>query len=206
MSHETVSRYVHELDAELEPWRTRKLEGTELPYLMVDARYEKARVDGQVVDVAVLVAVGVDWDGYRQVLGVEVVYGETEQTWPKFLAGLREHGLSGVQLVVSDDHAGLGRAWREHFPALSWQRCQRHFLQNALERTPARLVEELHERLRAVWDHSETHEEAAPPQGLGLWPPGWPRRKVWTSWPSGWRWRVRINLSLLWSQEDSTYS
>lgn len=97
-------------------------------------------------------------------LGVEVVYGETEQTWPKSLSGLRESGLSDVQLVVSDDHAGLGRARRDHFPGSFWQRCQRHFLQNAPERAPARLEEELHERLRAAWDDSETHEEAR--QGL----------------------------------------
>jgi putative transposase len=164
VSHETVSRYARQLDAELEPWRTRELEGEEFPYLMVDARYEKARVDGQVVDVAVLVAVGVGADGYRQVLGVEVAHGETEQTWSEFLGGLRERGLEGVRLVVSDDHAGLGRARREHFPGVPWQRCQRHFLQNALEKVPARLEEELHERLRAVWDDSETHEEAR--QGL----------------------------------------
>nr|MDP2497412.1 IS256 family transposase [Candidatus Palauibacterales bacterium] len=160
VSHETVSRYVQQLDEELEPWRTRDLEGTEFPYLIVDARYEKARVDGRIVDVALLVAVGVDEDGYRQVLGVDTAYGETEQTWSDFLGGLRERGLSGVQLVVSDDHAGLGRARREHFPGVPWQRCQRHFLQNALERAPARLEDELHERLRAVWDEPETHEEA----------------------------------------------
>jgi len=160
VSHETVSRYARQLDAELEPWRTRPLDGTEFPYLIVDARYEKARVDGQVVDVAVLVAVGVGEDGYRRLLGVEVAYGETEQTWSDFLGSLRERGLEGVRLVVSDDHAGLGRARREHFPGVPWQRCQRHFLQNALERAPTRLEEALHERLRAVWDESSDLEEA----------------------------------------------
>ena len=160
VSPETVSRYVQELDAELEPWRTRELEEVEFPYLLVDARYEKCRVDHRIVDVAVLVAVGVSADGYRQVLGVEVARGETELTWSEFLAGLRERGLSGVQLVTSDDHAGLGEARKEHFPGVPWQRCQRHFLQNALEKVPARLEEELHEALRAIWDDSEGPEEA----------------------------------------------
>lgn len=109
---------------------------------------------------ALLVAVGVDEDGYQQVLGVDTANGETEQTWSEFLAGLWERGLSGIQLVVSDDHAGLGRARREHFPGVPWQRCQRHFLHKVLERALARLGDELHERLRAVWDAIETHEEA----------------------------------------------
>jgi len=160
VSHETVSRYIQELDAELEPWRKRDLEESEFPYLMLDARYEKCRVDGRIVDVAVLVAVGVDDDGYRQVLAVEVAHNETALTWSEFLGGLRERGLSGVRLVTSDDHAGLGEARKEHFPGVPWQRCQRHFLENALEKAPARLEEELHETLRAIWDECEDHEEA----------------------------------------------
>jgi transposase-like protein len=159
LSAETVSRYARELEEELEPWRARVLEG-EFPYLILDARYEKVRREGRIVDVAVLVAIGVDAEGYRQVLGVEVAKGETELSWSEFLAGLRERGLRGVQLVVSDAHAGLGDARREHLSGVPWQRCQRHFLENALEKAPKVLEKELHRRLRRVWDESGSYEEA----------------------------------------------
>jgi transposase-like protein len=159
LSHETVSRYARKLDAELEPWRTRPLEAS-YPYLMLDARYEKARVEHRIVDVAVLVAVGVDEEGYRQVLAVDVAHGETKASWSAFLEGLVARGLEGVELVVSDAHPGLADARRRHLPGVPWQRCQRHFLENALERVPKALEDELHERLRAIWDEAEGPEEA----------------------------------------------
>lgn len=160
LSHETVSRYVRELDADLEPWRTRRLDGECFPYVMLDARYEKARVDHRIVDVAVLVAIGVSEAGHRHVLGVEVVHGETRTSWGEFLAGLIERGLTGVQLVVSDAHAGLGDARRRHLPGAQWQRCQRHFLMNALDKAPKALQDELHARLREIWDQSYGLEAA----------------------------------------------
>lgn len=159
LSHETVSRYVGELDEELEPWRQRALEG-EFPYVLVDARYEKVRVDGRIVDVAVLVAIGVSSEGHRHVLGVEVAHGETTASWSAFLGRLKERGLTGVQLITSDAHAGLAEARRTHFPGVPWQRCQRHFLMNALEKAPKALEDELHRRLRRVWDESQSYDEA----------------------------------------------
>lgn len=164
VSAETVSRYAQQLDEELAPWRARALTAWRVPYLILDARYEKARVEGRIVDVAVLVAVGVDEDGYRRVLGVEVAHGESELTWSEFLGGLKERGLHGVELVVSDAHPGMGRARRKHLSGVPWQRCQRHFLENALEKVPQALEEELHEMLRAIWDDAESYEEAR--QGL----------------------------------------
>lgn len=159
LSHETVSRYVGELDEELEPWRQRTLEG-EFPYLLVDARYEKARVDHRIVDVAVLVAIGVSSEGQRHVLGVDVAHGETKASWSAFLGDLKERGLTGVQLITSDAHAGLAEARRTHFPGVPWQRCQRHFLMNALEKAPKALEDELHRRLRRIWDESQSYDEA----------------------------------------------
>lgn len=159
LSHETVSRYTQKLDEELQPWRERPLEGA-YPYLIVDARYEKARVDHRIVDVAVLVAIGVDEEGYRHVLGVDVAMGETTSTWSDFLGGLIKRGLEGVRLVVADAHAGLAEARKKHLSGVPWQRCQRHFLMNALERAPKALEEELHQALRAVWDDSDTLDEA----------------------------------------------
>lgn len=159
VSAEAVSRYARQLDEELERWRERVLE-REFPYLILDARYEKVRREGRIVDAAVLVAIGVDAEGYRQVLGTEVVYGETELTWSEFLTGLKERGLRGVELVVSDAHPGLGDARREQLPGVPWQRCQRHFLKNAKEKAPKALEEELNRRLRRVWDESSGYEEA----------------------------------------------
>ena len=160
VSHETVSQYAQKLDAELEPWRQRALEEA-FPYLILDARYEKARVDHRIVDVAVLVAIGVSESGHRHVLGVEVAMGETTATWSEFLAGLQERGLRGVELVVADAHPGLAEARRRHLPGVPWQRCQRHFLMNALEKAPKALEDELHNRLRRIWDDSEDHLAAA---------------------------------------------
>lgn len=159
LSHQTVSRYVQELDAELTPWRDRALEEA-FPYLILDARYEKARVDHQIVDVAVLVAIGVSETGHRHVLGVDVAMGETTGTWSDFFGSLLERGLRGVELVVADAHAGLEKARQRHLPGVPWQRCQRHFLMNALEKAPKALEEELHKRLRRIWDDSEDHEQA----------------------------------------------
>lgn len=109
---------------------------------------------------AVLIALGVNEDGRREVLGVAVVHGETKASWGEFLGSLVERGLEGVRLIVSDAHAGLADARREHFPGVPWQRCQRHFLENALERAPKALEDDLHEALRAIWDESEDYEEA----------------------------------------------
>lgn len=159
LSHETVSRYVAELDEELEPWRRRALEG-EFPYVLVDARYEKARVDHRIVEIAVLVAIGVSSEGHRHVLGVDAAHGETTASWSAFLGGLKERGLTGVQLITSDAHAGLAEARRTHFPGVPWQRCQRHFLMNALEKAPKALEDELQRRLRRIWDESTSYEEA----------------------------------------------
>src|SRR5919206_152078 len=100
------------------------------PYLILDARYEKVREGGIVASQAVLIAVGIAWDGRRQILGVEMANRESQSSWKTFLLGLRERGLSGVELVVADDHAGLRAAIREVLPDAFVQRCHVHFLRN----------------------------------------------------------------------------
>jgi transposase-like protein len=127
---------------------------------MLDARYEKARVEHRIVDVAVLVAIGVSEDGHRELLAVDVAHGETRASWPTFLEGLIECGLEGVELVVSDAHPSMADARRRHLPGVPWQRCQRHFLENALDKAPKALEDALHERLRAVWDDDQGYDEA----------------------------------------------
>jgi transposase-like protein len=124
-----VSRATAQLDAVLQEWRERPLR--EITYLYVDARYEKVREAGQVRDAAVLVASGVTPAGERQVLGVSVSLSEHETHWKAFLQGLKDRGMQGVQLVISDDHAGLGAARRAVLGSVPWQRCQFHLQQNA---------------------------------------------------------------------------
>jgi transposase-like protein len=129
ISSTTVSRAAAELDSVLESWRNRPL-GC-FAYVYLDARYEKVRQNGKVEDAAVLIAIGVDNQGKRQVLGVSVAISEHEVHWREFLTRLLQRGLTGVQLIISDDHAGLKAARRAVFGGVPWQRCQFHLQQNA---------------------------------------------------------------------------
>ncbi|HEV2124636.1 MAG TPA: IS256 family transposase, partial [Chloroflexota bacterium] len=131
VSSAQVSRAAAQLDEQLAAWRSRPLGGQATPYLLLDARYEKVRQAGMVRDAAVLIAVGVGEDGKRRILGVSVAISEHELHWRQFLRRLVERGLSGVQLVVSDDHAGLKAARQAVFGSVPWQRCQFHLQQNA---------------------------------------------------------------------------
>jgi putative transposase len=134
ISSSDVSRATALLDDEFEQWRTRPL-GV-VRYLILDARYEKVRHGGRVVDCAVLVAVGVDPAGRRSVLGVSVSLSEAEVHWREFFKSLLERGLHGVELISSDAHAGLQEARRACFHGVAWQRCQFHLLHNALAHVP----------------------------------------------------------------------
>jgi transposase-like protein len=134
VSSTQVSCAAGELDAVLQAWRDQPL--GETPYLLLDARYEKVRQNGSVQSAAVLVAVGVTGDGKRQVLGVSVALSEHEVHWRKFLTGLVERGLSGVRLIISDNHAGIKAARQAVFGSVAWQRCQFHLQQNAQAYVP----------------------------------------------------------------------
>jgi len=130
-----VSRAAAELDAQLSAWRERAL--GRCAYLILDARYEKVRHGGSVIDCAVLIAMGVrEEDGKRMLLGVSVSLSEAEVHWRAFLEGLRKRGLEVTTLITSDDHAGLRAARRAVFPNLPWQRCQFHLQQNAQAYVP----------------------------------------------------------------------
>ena len=134
VSSSQVSRAAAELDSILESWRNQPL--GEIGYLLLDARYEKVRQEGQVRDAAILIAVGVDLSGKRRILGVSVSLGEHEVHWREFLKSLVARGLCGVQLIVSDDHAGLRAARQNVFGGIPWQRCQFHLQQNAMAYVP----------------------------------------------------------------------
>lgn len=149
-----VSRAAALLDEELSAWRSRPL--GRCPFLFLDARYEKVRQGGQVRDAAVLLAVGVNDQGKREVLGVSVSLGEHEVHWRAFLKDLQSRGLSGVGLVVSDDHLGLKAARQAVFGGLPWQRCQFHLQQNAQAYVPRQALKaEVAADIRAVFNAAD---------------------------------------------------
>jgi putative transposase len=152
-----VSRAAAVLDDELQKWRDRPL--GETPYLILDARYEKVRHGGSVVSCAVLVAIGIDPQGKRSILGTAVSLSEAEVHWRDFLAGLQARGLHGVKLVVSDAHAGLKPALDARFSGVPWQRCQFHLMKNALAFLPKpSLRPQVVASLRAVFDAPDRPE------------------------------------------------
>ena len=151
-SKSLVSSLATRLDAELEAWRNRPLEAEGYPYLFVDARYEKVRVDHRIVSQGVLVVSGVRrTDGMREVLAVEVADTESEATYQELFCSLKRRGLEGVELVVSDDHEGLKAAVSRHFQGASHQRCQVHYMRNLLGMVGHAKRKELGADLRAIF-------------------------------------------------------
>jgi len=136
ISSTQVSRAAAQLDTQLDAWRNRRLDTVAYPYLIIDARYEKVRRDGVVLDAAVLVAIGIDQEGRRAILGVSTALSEAEVHWREFLQSLQERGLNGVLFIVSDDHRGLRAALKARFAGVPWQRCQFHLQQNAVAYVP----------------------------------------------------------------------
>ena len=155
ISSTAVSQAAQALDETLQAWRERSLSDQATPYLYLDAHYEHVRVSGQVRDVAVLKAVGVRKDGKRTVLGVSVALGEQEVHWRTFLQSLVQRGLRGVELIISDDHAGLRAARQAVFGGIPWQRCQFHLQQNAQAYVPRKAMQaEVAERIREIFNAS----------------------------------------------------
>ena len=151
-SKSLISSLAGRLDAELAAWRSRALEAAGYPYLLVDARYEKVRAGGRVVNQGVLVVSAVrEPDGFREILAVEVADTESEATYQDLFRSLKARGLKGVELVVSDDHEGLKAAVERHFQGASHQRCQVHYTRNLLGMVGAKKRKELAAELRAVF-------------------------------------------------------
>lgn len=152
-----VSRAAAALDEELGQWRSRPI--GETPYLILDARYERVRHGGQVVSCAVLVAIGIDAEGRRSILGVSVSLSEAEAHWREFLASLQARGLHGVRMVTSDAHAGLKEALAARLTGVPWQRCQFHLMHNAMAYVPrSGMRKEVAASLRAVFDAPDRPE------------------------------------------------
>lgn len=153
-----VSRASKALDEEFFIWRTRPL--TRYVYLLLDARYEKVRQGGSVVDSAVLVGYGIDAQGMRHVLGISVSLSEAEVHWRAFLESLVSRGLHGLECITSDAHSGLKAALRAVFPSVPWQRCQFHLQQNAQAYVPKlSMKKEVAEDIRNIFN-TPNREEA----------------------------------------------
>jgi putative transposase len=150
-SPSTISDMVKRLDDKLKAFSDRALE-CEYPYLILDARYERVREDGVIRDKAVLIAIGISWEGRREVLAVELAGKESHCSWKALLCSLEVRGLRGVEFVVSDDHKGLRHAIREVLPRAIWQRCYVHFLRNALEYLPRKADDDCLMELRWLYD------------------------------------------------------
>jgi transposase-like protein len=179
ISSTQVSRAAEQLDSGLAAWRERPL--GETPYVLLDARYERIREGGRLIDCAVLVAVGVTADGKRRILGVSVAFSEAEVHWRAFLDSLIQRGLCGVKFIVSDDHAGLKAARRAVLPSVPWQRCQFHLQQNA-QAYVTRLDHRkpVAQKIRAIFNAPDKAEaERLLRQAVELWTKEAPQLAVW---------------------------
>lgn len=157
ISSSDVSRATKLLDTELEKWRIRPLGS--VPYLVLDARYEKVRIDGTVRSVAVFIASGILPDGHRCVLGTSIALSEAEVHWRDFLRSLLERGLHGVKLVTSDSHEGLKAALTSVLPGALWQRCQVHAQRNAQAYVPkVEMREDVASDIRAIFNAPDETE------------------------------------------------
>ena len=150
------------------------------PYLILDARYERVREAGVIAHRAVLVAIGINWDGQRQVLAVELANRESQSSWKEFLLRLKERGLAGVEFVVSDDHAGLKKAIREVLTEGAWQRCYVHFLRNALDYLPRKADDDCLQELRWLYDRHDIQEAQRDLAAwIGKWQGKYPKLVNW---------------------------
>lgn len=157
ISSTQVSRCAALLDEELSAWRERDLGA--YPYVVLDARYESIRHGGRVLDAAVLLALGVRRDGKRELLGVSVALSEAEVHWRHFLTRLKDRKLHGVEMIISDDHAGLKAARTAVFPSVPWQRCQFHLQQNAGAYVPRKeMRRQIAADIRAIFNAPDAEE------------------------------------------------
>jgi putative transposase len=150
-SRSTVSELCKRLDPVVKEWNQRLLKEP-YPFIMVDAIALKVRKDGQVRPGSALIAIGVNIKGYREVLGFWIGDSESYASWSEFFVWLKQRGLRGVEVVVSDQHGGLVKAAQAQFQGAMWQRCQTHFTRNILDAAPKQIQAELHSQLRMVWE------------------------------------------------------
>ncbi len=207
-SKSTVSELCKQLDPIVEAWNGRPLSDSPFPFVLVDALYLKVREDGRVRSRGVMVGIGVNTDGYREVLGLMTGDTESEAGWREFFGWLKQRGLRGVDFITSDDHGGLVRAIRQHFQGVTWQRCQAHFIRNILDATPKVLKDEVYSRVRTLLDAPdletarlllsqtlEAYEEKAP-RAMRILEAGFDDATAVLSLPERYRKRLRTTNSI----------
>jgi putative transposase len=157
VSKSTVSRICKQIDADVHVLRTRRLDHQPFVYVWLDAAYVHVRENRHVVSQAVVIATGLRVDGHREVLGVDIGDSETEQFWSEFLGHLKERGLAGVKLVISDAHAGLVAAIGRQFQGATWQRCRVHAMRNMMRAAPHQQRQVISALIRTIFaqpDHT----------------------------------------------------
>jgi len=178
-SASTISSMNKRLDGELAAFFARPLT-EECPYLILDARYERIRERGSIIKQAVLVAIGIGWDGRRSILGIELANRESRSSWKDFLISLKERGLSGVEFVVSDSHEGLKQAIAETLSSALWQRCYVHFLRNAWDHLPKKGDDDCLRELRWIYERRSRKEAEDDLRGwLAKWESKYPTLTDW---------------------------
>jgi transposase-like protein len=168
ISSATVSRVAAELDEKLSAFRERRLDHASWEYLMLDARYEKIRVNGRVISQAVLVTVGFTAQGRREVLDWRVADSESEQSWGEVFRSLKDRGLGSVQLVVSDAHGGIRAAINRHLQGASWQRCRVHFKREMGRKVSYKKLKQVMGELASVFTPEEKSECLARAEEMAL--------------------------------------
>lgn len=206
-SRQTVSNLAKRLDEQVTAWAERELKKA-YPFLIVDALQVKVRRQAAVRSTTALIVVGISEDGYREILGLEVTFGETGAAWKRLFEELKERGLSGVEVVTSDAHEGLRDAIAERFPGSIWQRCQAHFRRNVIDQTPRACRDKMHQILdqvlkaknptqaRKAFDdaYGELSEEA--PDALEVLENGWEEATAVLALPTKYRRRLRTTNML----------
>ncbi len=158
ISKSQVSELAKSLDEAVAAFRNRPLDAGPYTYIWVDALTQKVREGGRIVNVAVVIATGVNAEGHREILGLDLITTEDGAGWTAFLRGLVARGLSGVQLVVSDAHGGLVDAIASVLPGAAWQRCRVHFVRNVLTRVPKATQSMVATLIRSIFDQPDAEQ------------------------------------------------
>lgn len=153
-SKSTVSNICKDLTNIVDTWKNRDLKDNSYPFMIIDAIRIKVRENHQVTSKAILIAIGINDKGHRDILGIMVGDFESESTWSEFFSSLKERNLKGLDLVISDAHKGLVKAVQKHFQGVQWQRCQAHFMRNILDKTPKKDREKVEKDVNAIFNAS----------------------------------------------------
>ncbi len=150
ISASQVSEINKGLSQQVDSFRNRPLE-SEYPFLWIDALYEKVRDNGRVISIALMIAYGINREGKRDILAIEPMYEETEESWREFFRKLKRRGVRKIRLCISDAHLGIQKALKSEWIGSSWQRCKVHFMRNIMARVPHREKKRFAERLKQIW-------------------------------------------------------